>query len=670
MRRTSERPLETEKASIRCFRTTGWPSIRPRSTSGSCLGLLLGLLWSYEELGWGGYWAWDPVENASFLPWLVGTAYLHSVLIQERRHMMRVWNVFLLALTFFLTIFGTFLTRSGLIASVHSFAKSDIGQYFVWYMAFLLIGIAALMIWRLPKLKSDHEIESLLSREFAFLLNNWVLLGMMVFVLTATTFPLLSQWLRGEEATVGPAFYNKWIVPLGLLLLFLAGLGPLIAWRKATGSKLARALVFPIGVGVAVGALQFLFGASVGYPPIVEPTEIYDTTTGTVLAWMSAVAPVVSFSICGFVLTSIGQEFWRGVRVRMRKGESAATALVRLVSRGRRRYGGYIVHIGAVFMYIGFTGAAYDVEQESALRPGETMTIGRHTVRYDQPRMETDPNKRMIFTDMTIMDDAGNETGQVAPAKFIYRTHPQMPTTEVAIRSRPAEDIYVIMSTVDPSTRRGTFRIIIRPLVAWIWFGGILGMWPTGRELLREEVARPRRFRFSPAVAIVAVAIVVATMMAWVGVASAQTDSSSSLHAGSVVINDPVERQLFGRLLCQCGDCARLPLDTCACGWADDKRVEIRELLAAGEEPTKIQESFRAQYGAKALAIPSDEGLDRALWAVPVGAMVLAVGFIIIMGRRWQRRGAATSVTAIAAAGEDLAYDSRLDEEIDRLEES
>jgi len=533
------------------------------------------------------------------------------------------------------------------------------------------------MIWRLPKLKSDHEIESLLSREFAFLLNNWVLLGMMVFVLTATTFPLLSQWLRGEEATVGPAFYNKWIVPLGLLLLFLAGLGPLIAWRKATGSKLARALVFPIGVGVAVGALQFLFGASVGYPPIVEPTEIYDTTTGTVLAWMSAVAPVVSFSICGFVLTSIGQEFWRGVRVRMRKGESAATALVRLVSRGRRRYGGYIVHIGAVFMYIGFTGAAYDVEQESALRPGETMTIGRHTVRYDQPRMETDPNKRMIFTDMTIMDDAGNETGQVAPAKFIYRTHPQMPTTEVAIRSRPAEDIYVIMSTVDPSTRRGTFRIIIRPLVAWIWFGGIvlllgamLGMWPTGRELLREEVARPRRFRFSPAVAIVAVAIVVATMMAWVGVASAQTDSSSSLHAGSVVINDPVERQLFGRLLCQCGDCARLPLDTCACGWADDKRVEIRELLAAGEEPTKIQESFRAQYGAKALAIPSDEGLDRALWAVPVGAMVLAVGFIIIMGRRWQRRGAATSVTAIAAAGEDLAYDSRLDEEIDRLEES
>jgi cytochrome c-type biogenesis protein CcmF len=467
------------------------------------------------------------------------------------------------------------------------------------------------------------------------------------------------------------------MAPLGLVLLFLAGLGPLIAWRKATGSKLLRAMAFPIGVGVSVGVLQVLFGARFGYPPIVEPTEIYDTTTGTVLAWMSAVAPLLSFATCAFVLASVGQEFWRGMRVRMRKGENAGTALLRLTSKGRRRYGGYIVHVGIVFMYIGFTGAAYDIEQESALRPGETMSIGNHTVRYDQPRMEADPNKRMIFTDMTLMDGSGNEDGQVAPAKFIYRTHPQMPTTEVAIRSRPAEDVYVIMSTVDPSTRRGTFRVIIRPLVAWIWFGGIvlllgaiLGMWPSGRELLREEVARPRRFRFSPAAAALALAIVVATMVAWAGVASAQNDSSSSLHAGSVVINDPVERQLFGRLLCQCGDCARLPLDTCACGWADDKRVEIRGLLAAGEEPTKIQESYRAQYGAKALAIPSDKGLDRALWAVPLAGMVFAVGFIVLMGRRWQRRGASAGKIVAASAAGALEYDSRLDEELERLEES
>jgi cytochrome c-type biogenesis protein CcmF len=503
-----------------------------------------------------------------------------------------------------------------------------------------------------------------------------VLLGMMVFVLVATTFPLLSEWLRGEEVTVGPGFYNQWMVPLGLLLLFLAGLGPLVAWRKATGSNLMRAMMFPLGVGFAVALLQFLFGAQLGYPPIVEPAEIYDTTTGTILAWTSAVAPAVSFATCGFVLASIGQEFWRGVRVRMKKGESAFTALGRLVSKGRRRYGGYIVHVGVVLMFIGFTGAAYDVEEESALRPGETMSVGSHTIRYDQPRMEADPNKRMIFTDMTLLDDAGKPIGEVAPAKFIYRTHPQMPTTEVAIRSRPAEDVYVIMSTVDPSTRRGTFRVIIRPLVAWIWFGGIilllgaiLGMWPTARDLVREPKAASRRVRFSPATAVVALAIVVATMLAWVGVASAQSDGSSSLHAGSVVINDPIERQLFGRLLCQCGDCARLPLDTCACGWADEKRTEIRESLAAGEDPTEIQESYRAQYGAKALAIPSDKGLDRALWAVPIAAMVLAAGLVIVVGRRWQRRGEELQTVALATAPSELRYDSRLDEELERFEE-
>jgi len=435
-------------------------------------------------------------------------------------------------------------------------------------------------------------------------------------------------------------------------------------------------MALPIGVGVTVALLQFLFGARLGYPSVVAPTEIYDTTTGTVLAWMSAVAPGVSFATCAFLLASVGQEFWRGVRVRMSKGEGVGTALVRLVSKGRRRYGGYIVHIGVALMFVGFTGAAYDIEQENALRPGETMSVGSHTLRYDEPRMEADPNKRMIFTDMTLVDEAGAEKGHVAPAKFIYRTHPQMPTTEVAIQSRMAEDVYVIMSTVDPSTRRGTFRVIIRPLVAWIWLGGIvlllgalLSMWPTGRELLREDVARPARFHLSPAATVVVLAIAIATVVAWAGVASAQNDSSSSLHAGSVVIHDPTERQLFGRLLCQCGDCARLPLDTCACGWADDKRAEIREALAAGEEPTQIQEEYRAQYGAKALAIPSDEGLDRALWLVPVASMIFAVGLIVVVGRRWQRRGVEVQAAVTAASDEQLQYDSRLDEELERLEE-
>ena len=639
------------------------------------LGLLLGCLWSYEELGWGGYWAWDPVENASFMPWLVGTAYLHCVLIQERRHMMKVWNVFLLALTFFLTIFGTFLTRSGLIASVHSFARSDIGQYFVWYLVFLAIAIAALMIWRLPKLKADNEIESLVSREFAFLLNNWVLLGMMVFVLIATTFPLLSQCFAVKRSRLGRFLQQVDGSPGHHPAVFG---GPRTTGRVAQGDRVesrASARVSGGGGRRRRGASVAVRGAArvPGRRRAHRDLRHGHRTRARLDRGHRTRALVFDVRI------RIGERRSRvlaRVRVRMRKGEGPFTAFGRLVSKGRRRYGGYIVHIGVVFMFIGFTGAAYDIEQESALKPGETMAIGSHTVRYDQPRMEADPNKRMIFTDMTLLDDSGNPKGDVAPAKFIYRTHPQMPTTEVAIRSRPAEDVYVIMSTVDPTTRRGTFRVIIRPLVAWIWFGGlvlllgaIIGMWPTTRELMRETTRAPRSVRFSPAVAVVALAIAVASLVAWVGVASAQNDSSSSLHAGSVVINDPVEKQLFGRLLCQCGDCARLPLDTCACGWADDKRTEIRQLLADGQQPTAIQESYRAQYGAKALAIPSDKGLDRALWAVPIASMVAAIGLIVFVGRRWQRRGEQMQVAASATAASDMQYDARLDEELERYEE-
>ena len=326
------------------------------------LGLLLGCLWSYEELGWGGYWAWDPVENASFMPWLVGTAFLHSILTQERYGMMRVWNVFLLCLTFFMTIFGTFLTRSGLIASVHSFARSDIGIYFVWYLGFLLIACTALIIWRLPKLRSRNTIDSMLSREFAFLLNNWILLGMMVFVLVATTAPLLSDWLMNEKVTVGPPFYNKWMVPLGIILLLLMGIGPLTSWRKTTGRGFWRAALVPAVFGLVVFSLHVAFGARLGYPPVISSDEIYDTATGRALAALFSVAPLLVTTVGAFVIGTVVQEFWRGVRVRMRsKGESPTTALVRLVSRAKRRYGGYIIHVGIVIMFIGFAGSAYDI---------------------------------------------------------------------------------------------------------------------------------------------------------------------------------------------------------------------------------------------------------------------------------------------------------------------
>lgn len=648
------------------------------------IGLVLGCVWSYEELGWGGYWAWDPVENASFMPWLIGTAYLHSAMVQERYGMLKVWNVFLLLLTFFMTIFGTFLTRSGLIASVHSFARSELGIYFVYYMGFLIVACVSLVIWRLPKLKAEHKLQSLLSREFFFLLNNWVLLGVMLIVLVFTTFPLLSEWFRGEVVTVGPAVYNTWLVPVGLTLLFLTGVGPLVSWRKASGKQLSRALIVPATLAVVVMVAHVAFGASLSYPPVLDTDAIYDTLTGEFLARFQSVYPLFATTTCSFVLGCILQEFVRGARVRMRsKGENFVTATARLMSRARRRYGGYLVHIGIVCMFFGFTGAAYDIEREAALRPGGSMTVGDYTLRYDGPRNEVDPNKRAIYTDLTVFDADGDELGQVSPAKFIYRTHPEMPTTEVYIRTRPFEDLYVIMATVDPQTQRATFRAIARPFIMWIWLGGVIlvlgaviAMWPRTRDLVRRaEQQSKRKKRQKKRVGdagSAAAAVMLVLAIPW-GAASAQ--DSSSLHAGTVQIQDPEERLLFGRLLCECGDCQRLPMDSCSCGWAENKRTELRALLAAGHSPQEIQAQYRAQYGAAALTIPADEGFDRALWVVPFTLVGIAAIGVFVMGRRWRDRGHAAQVAVGDRESDDdepgtgeTDYASRLDDELARLE--
>ena len=715
------------------------------------LGNLLGMFWSYEELGWGGYWAWDPVENASFLPWLTGTAYLHSVMIQERRGSMKVWAVFLLSLTFILTIFGTFLTRSGLIASVHSFARSDIGIYFGGYLIALCIFVFCLIGWRLPDLRAGKRIgwvewsaggaigivagiilvladvavdwparlsvvpvgvlfvgllkgiellrldvmkipaapgrpqrtmESLLSREFAFLLNNWILLGMAVFVLVATTFPLLSELLRGETVTVGPDYYNKWMVPFGLILLLLTGIGPLIAWRKATGRNLLRAFAFPSAFAGIMFVIHLAGGEAAGYPPVVPPDEIYETLTGEVLGAIYSVTPLFSTTLCAFVLATVVQEFARGTLVRMKnKSEPAPLALLQLVSRARRRYGGYVVHVGIVVMFWGFTGSAYDVENESSLRPGETMSVGDFEFRYERVRMESDTNKRAIFTEVMVLRD-GEELGVVEPAKFIYRSHPEMPTTEVAIETSFARDLYVIMSAVDAESQRGTFRIIERPMVLWVWLGGgilLLGVFiaamPKLSEILADSPRRagPPRKRGAAAAAAALLVILVGALAFWAlapPIASAQSDSSSSLHAGTVVIEDEEERRLFSRLLCECGDCQRLPLHTCGCSWAEGMRADLRGRLERGDDINEIVADYRERHGAASIAIPSDEGLDRMLWAVPIAAFVLAAFGLVIRARKWAAAGEAETDDAAGIDDEDLeaVYDDRLEEELRNLE--
>jgi cytochrome c-type biogenesis protein CcmF len=334
-------------------------------------------------------------------------------------------------------------------------------------------------------------------------------------------------------------------------------------------------------------------------------------------------------------------------------------------------------------MYFGFTGAAYDTDKEAALRIGESLEVRGYTVRYDGSRMETDPNRRMIFTDLTVMH-GGERVARVSPAKFIYSKPMDTATSEVAIHSTLGRDVYAIMNTVNPQTKVGTFRVIVRPFVAWIWLGGLfiifgtfVCMSPSVREVLGEASDRAPSRRGGLAMAtsvflVLAVSIAVLLLSASAG--RAQSDGTSSLHAGSVTMHGPVEKQLFERLLCMCGDCQRLPLSTCSCGWADDARVKIREKLASNVPVERIQEEYRAEHGARSIAIPSDKGLDRALWAVPIAAIAFAAALLVWRGRVWMQ---AQADSTAAESGEQSPptqaaserYDAALDAELKKLDD-
>ncbi len=449
------------------------------------IGNALGMLWAYEVLGWGGYWAWDPVENAAFLPWLTATAFVHSMMIQERRGMLKVWNTVLVLLTFLLTIFGTFLTRSGLIASVHSFAQSGIGTYFLVFMAAIVAFCVALVVRRLPELRSEGRIEAVLSREASFVANNWVLLGIMVFVLTATMFPRISEWFH-ESSTVGPSFYNAWLAIPALGLLLLMGMAPLLAWRKSSPELLRRSFVFPTAAALAVGLAHAVWGRRLGYPAFVVPDRIYEGATGTFLQRLNTPVPFLIVVLGAFNLAVVVQEYARGIRARQRTaGESPIHALYHLVAKARHRYGGYVVHVGIAMMFFGFAGRSWGLDAEAALHPGETMTLGSYRLRYEGSRAEVDSAKRMIFADVTVSDSAGRTVGRASPGKFVYRKSPDSPTTEISILHTSREDLYLVVGSVNSDTHVATFQVHLNPMVFWIWLGvfvlivgAAIAMWP------------------------------------------------------------------------------------------------------------------------------------------------------------------------------------------------
>src|SRR3954469_10774812 len=402
------------------------------------MGLTLGMLWAYEELGWGGFWGWDPVENAGFLPWLTATAFLHSIMIQERRGMMKVWNVTLIILTFFLTIFGTFMTRSGIVQSVHAFGQdTQLAWIFTIFMAITLIVSFGFVIKRLPELRARATFESWLSREAAFTVNNWVLLFAAFFILFATMFPTLSEAVTGERITVGPPFFNKWMVPIGLVLLFLTGVGPLIAWRRATASHLRYQFLWPLSAAAVTSGVCLALGLG------------------------EAPAAVICFGFCAFTTATIAQEFARGVSIRRRNtGQDAVSALMGMVIRGKRRYGGYIVHVGIVLMFLGFAGTAYKKEMDVKLMPEAVAKVGKYTLRFDRLAHEEDRQKEMVTGEITAL--IGDKViDHLRPAKWFFHKDGSEPPTEVAIRRAPAEDLYVTLGNYDLAEGNVTVKIVV-----------------------------------------------------------------------------------------------------------------------------------------------------------------------------------------------------------------
>jgi len=407
-------------------------------------GNLLGMEWAYVELGWGGYWAWDPVENASFMPWILATAYLHSVMIQEKRDMLKVWNMVLIILTFLMTIFGTFITRSGLIASVHSFGDSTLGWYFLFFLLLALVGSLGLLLFRLPHLKSRNQLDSLLSRESSFLINNLLFVGIAFTVLWGTLFPIISEAIRGTKMTVGPPFYNAVVAPVGLALLLLTGFCPMIAWRKTTLKKFVAKLWLPLILSCFGAAGLYLYGIRSAYA-------------------------LLTFTFCIFVTINLFLEFYTGTRTRHAVfGESYAKAFWNLVVKNKRRYGGHIVHFGVVLIFMAFAGSVFNIAKQVSLEKGQSVKIKNYTLRFDALTNYPTASKEKVVATLTVLNDE-HPVGIVSPEKNLFRGQNQ-PTTEVAIHTNFKEDLYVILAGYEKDL--ATFRILVNPLVVWLWIGG------------------------------------------------------------------------------------------------------------------------------------------------------------------------------------------------------
>ena len=411
------------------------------------LGLLIGGWWSYHVLGWGGYWAWDPVENAAFMPWLTGTAFLHSVMIQERRRMLKLWNLTLIILTFSLTIFGTFLTRSGIIGSVHAFTQGSIGQFFLGFLAFVLLGSFSLLAWRLDRLKAQGELDSVLSRESVFLLNNLFLVAAAFTVFFGTVFPLLSEAVRGTKLSVGAPFFNLVNIPIFLGLLLLMGVGPLIAWRRASADNLRRNFLKPVIAGMVAALILRVVGIG----------------NALVLLCMGLVV---------FVTGTMVLDFYRAVRARRRTAKNWLDAAGGLLLNQNRRYGGFIVHLGILVVALGVAGSqAWSLHTETTLEKGQSVALAGYTVRFDGLDASEESNHSKVTAAFTVTN--GKPLGVLHPAKKFYPQE-QTPIAGVDYRLGLVEDLYLVLGDYAQDGSHATIKIQVNRMVSWLWIGGLV----------------------------------------------------------------------------------------------------------------------------------------------------------------------------------------------------
>jgi cytochrome c-type biogenesis protein CcmF len=552
--------------------------------------------------------------------------------------MLRVWNLSLIITTFFLTIFGTFLTRSGVVQSVHAFGDDPkLAWMFTAFMVTTLIISFGFVIYRLPLLKSRNHFDSWMSREAAFLANNWILLFSAFFVLFATMFPTLSEAVRGERITVGAPFFNRWMLPVGLTLLLLTGIGPLLAWRKSTFINLRDQFLFPVALALVVGITVVSLG---------------------VRMWSAGLC----FAFSGMVVGTILQEFWRGARVRQgATGTDLFTALIGLVGRNKRRYGGYVVHVGVVLIFLGFAGSnGFKKEEVHELHPGEQVVVGDYTVRFDALKVSDDGQKQAVTAHMTVFK-GGQELGKMYPARWSFRKHEDEPTSEVAIRRSFADDLYIAMPTYNAAEQIAQVRVTVNPLINWLWAGYAVVAIGTAIALLPETV-------FAFAVAKVPAGAVTAGLLL-LSLLIPSTARAQHIETGRTVntaSQSPLEREVGHAVVCMCGTCGRKLVSECTCVIAEQMRTEIATLVKQGKTKKQILDFYVEKYGSQQpLAEPIDEGFNRLAWAFPYMLGGAALILLITLARRWSRPVA-------AMAGADMTIDAdlnaRLDDELRNLD--